>query len=159
VQFLPFLLLLDRPQSTAIITVISCRRVLCARACTQVVYTPPGPVLVCPSLLYPPGVPNCCWCPSLFPRLQVLTVNPDFDLQQLGEPGVLFDDRGGEPGSAARDSLRGVALVRCYPKSGRTHQIRLHMAHLGHPLIGDELYGVTGPWIGRQVRALWSEIY
>lgn len=69
---------------------------------------------------------------------------------------MLFDDRGGEPGSAARDSLRGVALVRCYPKSGRTHQIRLHMAHLGHPLIGDELYGVTGPWIGRQVGFSWG---
>jgi hypothetical protein len=90
--------------------------------------------------------------PLLSACLQVLAVNPDFDLSQLGEPGVLFDDRGGEPGSEARDSLRGVALVRCYPKSGRTHQIRLHMAHLGHPLIGDELYGVTGPWIGRQVR-------
>lgn len=82
---------------------------------------------------------------------QVLAVNASVDLRPLCEEGVLFHERGGEPGSAARDSLRGAALVRCYPKSGRTHQIRLHMAHLGHPLIGDELYGVTGPWIGRQV--------
>lgn len=84
---------------------------------------------------------------------QVLSVNPDIDLRSLCEEGTLFHERGGEPGSVSRDSLRGVALIRCYPKSGRTHQIRLHMAHLGHPLIGDEVYGVTGPWIGRQVGA------
>jgi hypothetical protein len=88
---------------------------------------------------------------SLLLLLQVLSVNPDFDLRPLCQEGVLFHERGGEPGSELRDSLRGVALVRCYPKTGRTHQIRLHMAHLGHPLVGDELYGVTGPWIGRQV--------
>lgn len=86
-------------------------------------------------------------------RVQVLSVNPDFDLRPLCEAGMLFHERGGQAGSEAREGLRGVALVRCYPKTGRTHQIRLHMAHLGHPLIGDELYGVTGPWIGRQVGA------
>lgn len=82
---------------------------------------------------------------------QVISVNPDFDLRPLSQEGLVFDERGGQRGSSARDSLRGVALVRCFPKTGRTHQIRLHMAHLGHPLVGDEVYGVTGPWIGRQV--------
>ncbi len=33
------------------------------------------------------------------------------------------------------------SLVALLPKTGRTHQIRVHMAHLGHPLLGDELYG------------------
>lgn len=33
------------------------------------------------------------------------------------------------------------ALVQCIPKTGRTHQIRVHMAHIGHPLAGDQLYG------------------
>lgn len=33
------------------------------------------------------------------------------------------------------------SLVRLFPKTGRTHQIRVHMMHLGHPLVGDELYG------------------
>ena len=34
----------------------------------------------------------------------------------------------------------GTALVRCYPKTGRTNQIRLHLSHLGFPIIGDPTY-------------------
>jgi 23S rRNA pseudouridine1911/1915/1917 synthase len=34
-----------------------------------------------------------------------------------------------------------ATLVRCELETGRTHQIRVHMAHLGHPLLGDALYG------------------
>ncbi len=34
----------------------------------------------------------------------------------------------------------GFSLVTCFPKTGRTHQIRVHMAHLQHPLVGDRLY-------------------
>jgi 23S rRNA pseudouridine1911/1915/1917 synthase len=42
---------------------------------------------------------------------------------------------------------RYVALVRCRLRTGRTHQIRVHMKHLGHPIVGDPLY--SGPqWRG-----------
>jgi 23S rRNA pseudouridine1911/1915/1917 synthase len=34
-----------------------------------------------------------------------------------------------------------ASLVECRLETGRTHQIRVHMAHLGHPVIGDEVYG------------------
>jgi 23S rRNA pseudouridine1911/1915/1917 synthase len=34
-----------------------------------------------------------------------------------------------------------VTLVRCTLETGRTHQIRVHMAHIGHPLLGDAVYG------------------
>ena len=38
-------------------------------------------------------------------------------------------------------SSGGRALVRLLPYTGRTHQLRVHMAHIGHPLVGDWLYG------------------
>ena len=44
----------------------------------------------------------------------------------------------------------GHTLVRAKPHSGRTHQIRVHLAHLGAPIIGDEVYGRPSSFIARQ---------
>ncbi len=41
------------------------------------------------------------------------------------------------------------SLVRLIPHTGRTHQLRVHMASVGHPLLGDELYGGACDFIGR----------
>lgn len=38
------------------------------------------------------------------------------------------------------ESGRGAALLSCYPKTGRTHQIRVHLKELGHPILGDTQY-------------------
>jgi 23S rRNA pseudouridine1911/1915/1917 synthase len=45
------------------------------------------------------------------------------------------------------ERLRHASVVRCRLRTGRTHQIRVHMKHLGHPIIGDPVY--SGPqWRG-----------
>jgi 23S rRNA pseudouridine1911/1915/1917 synthase len=54
------------------------------------------------------------------------------------------------------ERYKNASLVRLTLETGRTHQIRVHMKHIGHPLIGDELYGyVDNELIDRQ--ALHSE--
>ena len=39
-----------------------------------------------------------------------------------------------------RERFRGSALVLCRPQTGRTHQIRVHLAHVGHPILADKAY-------------------
>lgn len=46
--------------------------------------------------------------------------------------------------------FKEASLVKVQPKTGRTHQIRVHMHALGHPLLGDTLYGKTSQYITRQ---------
>ena len=51
---------------------------------------------------------------------------------------------GGRPARThyrVREKFRAHALLQCELESGRTHQIRVHMAHAGYPLVGDPLYG------------------
>src|SRR5581483_10929929 len=51
-----------------------------------------------------------------------------------------------------RENFKSAAFLEVYPQTGRTHQIRVHMAHLGHPVIGDKVYG------GRPARAFELEV-
>ena len=39
------------------------------------------------------------------------------------------------------ERLDGYTYIEAYPRTGRTHQIRVHFAHIGHPVVGDEAYG------------------
>jgi len=52
------------------------------------------------------------------------------------------------------ESYRGYSLVRCLLETGRTHQIRVHMASIGHPLLGDGLYGAKCPDKGLEGQCL-----
>lgn len=45
---------------------------------------------------------------------------------------------------------KDYSVVRCVLKTGRTHQIRVHMSYIGHPLLGDTLYGNSSELINRQ---------
>jgi 23S rRNA pseudouridine1911/1915/1917 synthase len=42
------------------------------------------------------------------------------------------------------NALGRFAVVRCLPETGRMHQIRVHLEHAGHPLVGDKIYGTDG---------------
>jgi 23S rRNA pseudouridine1911/1915/1917 synthase len=54
-------------------------------------------------------------------------------------PPMLFKDAVTRYEVAER--FKGFAIVHLYPKTGRTHQLRVHMSAIGHPMLGDTLYG------------------
>lgn len=49
---------------------------------------------------------------------------------------------------------RGYTHIRCRLETGRTHQIRVHMAHIGHPVLGDTVYGHKKPELGQSSQCL-----
>ena len=46
------------------------------------------------------------------------------------------------------ERFQGCTHIACRLETGRTHQIRVHMAHIGHPLLGDTVYGSKTPYPG-----------
>jgi 23S rRNA pseudouridine1911/1915/1917 synthase len=50
--------------------------------------------------------------------------------------------------------LKDAALVECRLETGRTHQVRVHMASIGHPLLGDPVYGGSGKKHGKLLKEL-----
>ncbi len=49
---------------------------------------------------------------------------------------------------------KGYTHIRCRLETGRTHQIRVHMAHIGHPILGDTVYGRKKPELGQSSQCL-----
>lgn len=79
-------------------------------------------------------------------QYEVQEFYPDFDVERVvketGEKGKRFS------------LYQGFSFVKCWPKTGRTHQIRVHMAHISHPIVGDKLY------VGKKrnkIDSLWCE--
>ena len=55
------------------------------------------------------------------------------------------------------DRYPGYTHIRCRLETGRTHQIRVHMAYLGHPLLGDFVYGAKKPVPGLSGQCLHAQ--
>lgn len=53
---------------------------------------------------------------------------------------------------------KGVSLVKCTLETGRTHQIRVHMASIGHPLVGDLVYGYKRQKFNIEGQALHAKV-
>jgi 23S rRNA pseudouridine1911/1915/1917 synthase len=87
--------------------------------------------------------------------LAIVVGVPDRDRDVIDEPigphptqrekkAIRREDAGARPAVTTYEVVerfQGYALVRARPKTGRTHQIRLHLAHIGCPVLCDRLYG------------------
>lgn len=71
------------------------------------------------------------WVEQRFSRRTLLT-------RPIGHP---LEGRGEGTSSSIPHPPSSFSLLRLLPRTGRKHQIRIHLQHLGHPIVGDKLYG------------------
>jgi len=97
----------------------------------------------------------------------------DAPLLRLGsvEPFRIYLKQGVHPGGAPavthfqvehrfeRETSNGrrFAVVRAIPETGRTHQIRVHLSHSGHPIVGDKIYGPDDGCYLEFIETSWTE--
>ena len=70
---------------------------------------------------------------------------------------MCINERNGKPAVThweVIDRYKGYTHVRCKLETGRTHQIRVHMASIGHPILGDMVYGHKKPELGQDSQVL-----
>ena len=114
-----------------------------------------------------------------WPAWDATTVDAPLLRQGERQPSAIWLKRAIHPhGASARTRFevmrRGArtedgerwSLVRAVPETGRLHQIRVHLAHLGHPVVGDKIYGpdegcylrfIETGWTPELARVLWLD--
>lgn len=88
------------------------------------------------------------------------TINLALDRDPWDRRRITVTDRGGQPSVTRYERLstaNGFSIVQCRLITGRTHQIRVHLAAKGWPIVGDVTYGVTAapPLLPRQALHSW----
>jgi 23S rRNA pseudouridine1911/1915/1917 synthase len=91
------------------------------------------------------GVIDAALARSPTNRKRIAIVEPK-DLARRGKRAVTHWKR--------LELLKDAALVECRLETGRTHQVRVHMASIGHPLVGDPVYGRSGKTHGKILNEL-----
>jgi 23S rRNA pseudouridine1911/1915/1917 synthase len=83
--------------------------------------------------------------------------------REPGDRRRMMVSPGGAPSETTYDVMHTIeagnrrrALVACTPVTGRTHQIRVHLASLGCPVLGDRVYGAADEGISRQALHAWA---
>ena len=85
------------------------------------------------------------------------TVNRPIGRHPTDRKRMAVNEKNGRPAVTHWEVIaryRGYTHIRCHLETGRTHQIRVHMASLGHPLLGDFTYGAPSPEKGLEGQCL-----
>jgi len=90
---------------------------------------------------------------------QGLRQHSEIHLKQMVHPdGVPARTRFHVEACFTRETSNGYrfALIRAFPETGRMHQIRVHLAHAGHPVVGDKIYGPDEGCYLEFIRTGWT---